>query len=99
MGIVFWILKSSAPHFLTFIASSDVLGLGIDNEYSVIRGRDGSVGNDRLRAGRLVVRFPAGERCFSLLHSVQTGSGAHPAFYTKGTVGFFPRDKATEAWS
>jgi hypothetical protein len=27
------------------------------------------------------VRFPAGARDFSLLHSVQNGSGAHPASY------------------
>jgi hypothetical protein len=30
-----------------------------------------------------------GKRC-SLLHSVQTGSVAHPASYTMGTVGSFP---------
>jgi hypothetical protein len=28
------------------------------------------------------VRFPAGLRDFSLLHSVQPGSGAHPTSYT-----------------
>jgi hypothetical protein len=28
---------------------------------------------------------------FSLLHVVQTGSGAHPTFYPMGTGGLFPR--------
>jgi hypothetical protein len=40
------------------------------------------------------VRFPASARDFSLLHSVQTGSGAHPASYTMGTRGCFPGGKA-----
>jgi hypothetical protein len=31
---------------------------------------------------------------FSLLHSVQTGSGAHPASYPMGTGDFSPRGKA-----
>jgi hypothetical protein len=30
---------------------------------------------------------------------VQTGSGAHPAFYPMGTRGAFPGDKAAGAWS
>jgi hypothetical protein len=29
----------------------------------------------------IAVRFPAGAGNFSLRHHVQTGSGAHPAFY------------------
>jgi hypothetical protein len=32
---------------------------------------------------------------FSILHVVQTGSGAHPAFYPIGTGGSFFEDKAT----
>jgi hypothetical protein len=35
------------------------------------------------------VQFLAGER-FSFLHSIQTGSGAHPASYPIGTRGNFP---------
>jgi hypothetical protein len=31
------------------------------------------------------VRFPAGVGNFSLHHRIQTGSGAHPASYSKGT--------------
>jgi hypothetical protein len=36
------------------------------------------------------VRFSAGAKELSLLHSIQTGSGAHPASYPMGTGGFFP---------
>jgi hypothetical protein len=36
------------------------------------------------------VRLPAGAGNFSLLHRVQTGSGAHPASYPVGTRGSFP---------
>jgi hypothetical protein len=38
-------------------------------------------------------QFPVGARNSSLLNSGQTGSGAHPASYTMGTVGPFPRGK------
>jgi hypothetical protein len=34
------------------------------------------------------VRVPVGQK-FSLLHAVQTGSGAHPASYPMGTGGSF----------
>jgi hypothetical protein len=43
------------------------------------------------------VRFPVGERDFSLLRSVQTGSGAHPASYPMATEGSFPGGKAAGA--
>jgi hypothetical protein len=36
------------------------------------------------------VRFPAEARNVSLLHKVETGSGAHPASYAIGTGGCFP---------
>jgi hypothetical protein len=40
------------------------------------------------------VRFPAEARdCCSLFHSVQTGSGAHPASYTIGTGALSPGGK------
>jgi hypothetical protein len=45
------------------------------------------------------VRFPTGSKDFSLLHRVQTGSGAHPASYVMGTGGSFPDDKEAVAWS
>jgi hypothetical protein len=34
---------------------------------------------------RIEVRFPPGVRAFTLLHSIRTVSGAHPAAYTLGT--------------
>jgi hypothetical protein len=48
---------------------------------------------------RIWVIFPAGSRDFSLLHSVQTGSGSHPASYPMGTGGCLPGGKAVVAWS
>jgi hypothetical protein len=44
------------------------------------------------------VRVPVGSR-ISLLHVVQTGSGAHPASCPMGTGGSFSRGKAAGAWS
>jgi hypothetical protein len=38
---------------------------------------------------RLEVQVPTGAGDFSLLHRVQTGSGAHPASYPTGTEGSF----------
>jgi len=35
---------------------------------------------------------------FSLRHRVQTGSGAYPVSYPKGTVGPYPRGEAAGAW-
>jgi hypothetical protein len=45
------------------------------------------------------VRVPVGAGNFSRHHRVQTGSGAHPASYTMGTRGPFPRGKAARASS
>jgi hypothetical protein len=36
---------------------------------------------------------------FSLLHSVQTDTGANPASYPVGTEGSVPEDNAAGAWS
>jgi hypothetical protein len=36
---------------------------------------------------------------FSLLQSIQSGSGAHPASYQVGTGGYFLRVKAPGVWS
>jgi hypothetical protein len=41
------------------------------------------------------VRHPVRPKDFSLLHTVQTGSGAHPTFYQMGTMGSFHMDKAS----
>jgi hypothetical protein len=43
------------------------------------------------------VRFPEGDRNFSLHHRVQNGSGAHPASYPRGTRGSFSGGKAAGA--
>jgi hypothetical protein len=40
------------------------------------------------------VRSPAGAKDFSSNLRVQTGSGAHPVFYTMGTGGPIPGGKA-----
>jgi hypothetical protein len=37
------------------------------------------------------------EKRFSLLHSVETGSGAHPSFCTRGTEASYPGREATGA--
>jgi hypothetical protein len=59
--------------------------------------RDSSVSietDDGLNNRMIGVRFPAGAGNFSLLHSVQTGSGVHPASYPMSTGGSLPRGKA-----
>jgi len=43
------------------------------------------------------VCFLAGAGNFSVLHCIQTGSGAHPATYQMGTRVSFPRHKAAGA--
>jgi hypothetical protein len=43
------------------------------------------------------IQFPPGAKDFSLLRSVQTGSGAHPVSYTMGSGGSFPGGKAAGA--
>jgi hypothetical protein len=70
MGIDFSVLMSFGPHFLTCTASSGVLDLGIDSD--CLEGLQRNQGpewlrrySDRLCAGRLAVRFPAGEDVFS----------------------------------
>jgi hypothetical protein len=45
------------------------------------------------------VRFPVEPEKFSLLHRVQTGSGAHLPSYPMVTGGYFPGNKAAGAWS
>jgi hypothetical protein len=58
--------------------------------------RDSSVGIAaayRLDDREFGIRVPVGSD-FSLLHVVQTGSGAHPASYPMGSRGSFPVGKA-----
>jgi hypothetical protein len=62
-----------------------------------IKSRDSSVG---IATGygqacrRIGVPISAGTRDFSLLHSAQTDSGAHPASYPEGTGDCFPGGEA-----
>jgi hypothetical protein len=67
--------------------------------YTTIR-QDSSIGiatGYGLESRGIEVRFSAGAGYFSLLQSVQTGSGAHPAAYPMGTRGLLPRRKAAGA--
>jgi hypothetical protein len=45
------------------------------------------------------IRFPFGAGNFSLFHSVQTSSGAHPASYPMDTGGSFTEGKVAKASS
>jgi hypothetical protein len=65
------------------------------------RSRDSSVGIATvygLDAWGVGLRVPVGSNV-SFLRVVQTGSGAHPAFYQMGTGGYFPGGKAAGSWS
>jgi hypothetical protein len=66
----------------------------IQKSLSRVRSRDSSVG--RATGWMAWVRFTAVQD-FPLLHSVQTGSGAHLASYPMGTRGSFPGGKAAGA--
>jgi hypothetical protein len=60
--------------------------------------RDSSVGIETgfgLDDRTIGVRFPAGAGYFSLLHHVQTGSGARPASYPVDTGVSLPGGRAT----
>jgi hypothetical protein len=70
--------------------------------WNVNESRDSSVGitiayglNNRM----IGVRFVVGAGNFFFQHRVQTGSGAHPAFYPMSTEGSFPGGKAAGVWS
>jgi hypothetical protein len=43
------------------------------------------------------VQLPARARDFSLLYSIQTGFGAHPASYPTSNIGSFPEDEVAGA--
>jgi hypothetical protein len=61
---------------------------------SVARSRESAVGTAtgyRLDGRGVGVRVPVRARFF--LHVAQTGSGAHPAFYSMGIEGSFPGGK------
>jgi hypothetical protein len=54
---------------------------------------------DFQRTARIQGYIPGRAKGFSLLRDVQSGSGAHPTSYKKGTGGCFPGGKAAGAWS
>jgi hypothetical protein len=58
--------------------------------------RDGSVGIETGYKLQGWGSIPGRGKSFYLLHSVQTGPGAHPASYTMGTMGSFPGAKEAE---
>jgi len=45
------------------------------------------------------VWFPVGAGNFSLLHCVQTSSGAHPVSYPMDIEGYYPPGKVGWAWN
>jgi hypothetical protein len=85
-----WIHPRAHQHFLFYklisVKKSRYSSVGIATGY----------GLDDQCSG---VRCPAGAEKFSLLHRVQTGSGARPTSYPMGTGVSFPGGKAAEAWS
>jgi hypothetical protein len=62
-------------------------------------GRRRPLGRPGRRWKDHIKRFPAEAGNYSPHHSVQNGSGAHPASYPMGTRGSFPGGKAAGAWS
>jgi hypothetical protein len=66
--------------------------------YTSVMSRNSSVS---MRAGWQGIRvpFPSGERDFSLIHWVKTGSGSHPAFCPVDDWNFSHEDKWARAWS
>jgi hypothetical protein len=80
---------------------SDLYCYTHSNEFSVhLRSQYNSVGVvTKLKAGRQRNRSSISkeDKKFSLLHSVQTRSGAHPASHIIGTGLSFPGDEAAGA--
>jgi hypothetical protein len=69
--------------------------LGVERRFRVSRVSSGSIVSDYGLDDRAIgVRSPAGSKDFSSILCVQTGSGAHPASCTMGTVGPFPGGKS-----
>jgi hypothetical protein len=58
-----------------------------------LKKRDNSVGIATMLTAESRVQFPDEVRAFSLFHSVQTGSGAHPNSYPMGTLGYSRRGR------
>jgi hypothetical protein len=87
------IIRSANAENVWTSATATIL---LQQAYKRRRNRDSSfcIATNYELAGRGVgVRVPAWQN-FSLLHSVQTSSGAHPASYPMVTEGSFPGGKA-----
>jgi hypothetical protein len=65
--------------------------------FLIIGRRDSSVGIAGTTGWTAGVRLPARASDFSLLHSVQNGSGSHPVSNPMATGGSFPGGKADGA--
>jgi hypothetical protein len=75
----------------------NVAKLNMLNNTARSRGSSGSIVSDYGLDDRAIgVRSPAGEKDFSSILCVQTGSGAHPASCTMDTGGPFPGGKARQ---
>jgi hypothetical protein len=67
----------------------------MQNKFNCSRGGSGSIVSDYgLDDWAIEVRPPTETENFSSSPCIQTGSGAHPAFYPMGTGGSFPGGKA-----
>jgi hypothetical protein len=65
----------------------------------LLGSQDSSVGIEMSYGLDGLGSIPSRGRDFSLHHSVDAGSGAHPASYTMSIKGSFPGNKATGEWS
>jgi hypothetical protein len=101
LGHYLWTLSTSLFEKFTvcsLYSYTQILEYLIRSSMCKFESRDSSVGIATGYGLNARVRFPA-VKDFSLLHSIQTDSGAHPASYPMGTGGSFPGGKAGEAWS
>jgi hypothetical protein len=81
--------------YKTMISSAVCYGCG--TLFLILREEHSSFGIAEGYEWTAGVRFPAEATYFSLLNSVQTGSGAQPASYPMGIRGPFSGGKATGA--
>jgi hypothetical protein len=77
--------KDNVQHNICITVFSNLLSV---NGYVMNRNSSGDIGKSYGLDGWSSI--PDRGRDFSLLHSVQTGSGAPPAYYTVGVGRFFP---------
>jgi hypothetical protein len=78
------ILQHSHSFYQTTLQSGQTGGMEYNHLSILFLSRDSSVGIATGWCWTDGIKFPTEAREFSLLHSVQTGSGAHPASYPMG---------------